>query len=60
MKLLGEWIFFNVLNFEDLAEMVNKKNYKCQITSSASKLIIFSTVLDYILSLQALFFRSNL
>lgn len=38
--------------------MANKKNYKCQKTSTASKLMIFSPVLDYILSLQALFFEA--
>lgn len=51
MRLLGEWIFFfNVLNFEELAGTANKKDYKCQKTSTASKFMIFSTVLDYILS----------
>lgn len=49
--LLGEWIFFNILNFE-----ANKKKYICHKTSTASKLMIFITVLDWILNFQALFF----
>lgn len=57
---MNGFFYFYLLNFEELVGMAYKKNYKCQKTSTASKLMIFSTVLDYILSLQALFFQNNL
>lgn len=62
MRPLTEWIyyFFNVLNFEDLVEWHIRKIIKCQKTTIATKLMIFSTILCYILIFLTLLFRSNL